>query len=59
MMMMAAVCVIMDGRLGSEGDGFKVAMSGLDGGRLSIGSCSLGNNFWVLSLISPKCIYLF
>lgn len=29
-------------RLGTEGDGFKVAMSGLDGGRLNIASCSLG-----------------
>ncbi len=29
-------------RLGEEGIGFKVAMAGLDGGRLSIGACSLG-----------------
>ena len=29
-------------RLGAEGDGFKIAMSGLDGGRLNIGACSLG-----------------
>ncbi|MBB4264823.1 acyl-CoA dehydrogenase family protein [Roseospira visakhapatnamensis] len=29
-------------RLGREGDGFKVAMMGLDGGRLNIGACSLG-----------------
>jgi alkylation response protein AidB-like acyl-CoA dehydrogenase len=29
-------------RLGKEGDGFKIAMMGLDGGRISIGSCSLG-----------------
>jgi alkylation response protein AidB-like acyl-CoA dehydrogenase len=29
-------------RLGVEGQGFKIAMAGLDGGRLSIGSCSLG-----------------
>ncbi|CAE7808360.1 acad8 [Symbiodinium sp. KB8] len=29
-------------RLGEEGDGFKIAMKGLDGGRLSIGTCSLG-----------------
>ena len=27
-------------RLGAEGSGFKVAMSGLDGGRLNIGACS-------------------
>lgn len=29
-------------RLGPEGIGFKVAMAGLDGGRLNIGACSLG-----------------
>lgn len=29
-------------RLGAEGIGFKIAMAGLDGGRLSIGACSLG-----------------
>lgn len=29
-------------RLAKEGDGFKIAMSGLDGGRLLIGACSLG-----------------
>ena len=29
-------------RLGAEGQGFKMAMTGLDGGRLSIGACSLG-----------------
>jgi alkylation response protein AidB-like acyl-CoA dehydrogenase len=41
--------VILDGvrvpssaRLGSEGSGFKVAMTGLNGGRLNIGACSIG-----------------
>ncbi len=29
-------------RLGGEGDGFKIAMQGLDGGRLNIAACSLG-----------------
>ena len=29
-------------RLGAEGDGFKIAMMGLDGGRLNIAACSLG-----------------
>ncbi|WP_107718906.1 MULTISPECIES: acyl-CoA dehydrogenase family protein [unclassified Novosphingobium] len=29
-------------RLGDEGDGFKIAMAGLDGGRINIGACSLG-----------------
>jgi len=41
--------VILDGvripadrRLGSEGDGFRIAMNGLNGGRLGIAACSLG-----------------
>lgn len=29
-------------RLGDEGTGFGIAMSGLDGGRLNIGACSIG-----------------
>ncbi len=29
-------------RIGEEGDGFKIAMQGLDGGRINIGACSLG-----------------
>ena len=29
-------------RLGAEGEGFRFAMAGLDGGRLNIGACSLG-----------------
>lgn len=28
--------------VGKEGEGFKIAMAGLDGGRLNIGACSLG-----------------
>ncbi|WP_174297254.1 acyl-CoA dehydrogenase family protein [Sphingomonas bacterium] len=41
--------VILDGvrvplgnMVGEEGQGFRIAMSGLDGGRLNIGACSLG-----------------
>ena len=29
-------------RLGAEGEGFKIAMRGLDGGRINIAACSLG-----------------
>jgi alkylation response protein AidB-like acyl-CoA dehydrogenase len=29
-------------RVGAEGQGFRIAMQGLDGGRLNIGACSLG-----------------
>ncbi len=32
----------VENRLGAEGDGFKFAMAGLDGGRLNIAACSLG-----------------
>jgi alkylation response protein AidB-like acyl-CoA dehydrogenase len=28
--------------IGKEGEGFKIAMAGLDGGRLNIGACSIG-----------------
>ncbi|WP_275429613.1 acyl-CoA dehydrogenase family protein, partial [Enterobacter hormaechei] len=34
--------VPVENRLGAEGDGFKIAMGGLDGGRLNIAACSLG-----------------
>lgn len=36
------VRVPVDNLVGNEGDGFRIAMSGLDGGRLNIGACSLG-----------------
>jgi alkylation response protein AidB-like acyl-CoA dehydrogenase len=29
-------------RLGAEGEGFRIAMRGLDGGRINIGACSVG-----------------
>jgi alkylation response protein AidB-like acyl-CoA dehydrogenase len=34
--------VPQEARLGIEGDGFPIAMQGLDGGRINIGACSLG-----------------
>ena len=34
--------VPVSNRVGAEGDGFRIAMAGLDGGRLNIGACSLG-----------------
>lgn len=34
--------VPVENRLGAEGEGFKIAMMGLDGGRINIGACSLG-----------------
>ncbi len=36
------VRVPVENRLGDEGIGFKIAMAGLDGGRLNIAACSLG-----------------
>ena len=35
-------------RIGQEGDGFRFAMAGLDGGRLNIASCSLGGAAFAL-----------
>lgn len=47
--------VVLDGvrvpaadRLGAEGDGFGIAMRGLNGGRLGIAACSLGGAQWAL-----------
>jgi alkylation response protein AidB-like acyl-CoA dehydrogenase len=34
--------VPVENRVGAEGDGFKIALSALDGGRLNIAACSLG-----------------
>ena len=34
--------VPVENRLGEEGDGFRIAMAGLDGGRLNIAACSVG-----------------
>lgn len=36
------VRVPVGNRLGAEGEGFAIAMKGLDGGRVNIGACSLG-----------------
>ncbi len=36
------VRVPVSNRIGDEGQGFAIAMAGLDGGRLNIGACSLG-----------------
>jgi alkylation response protein AidB-like acyl-CoA dehydrogenase len=36
------VRVPAENRVGDEGEGFRIAMAGLDGGRLNIGACSLG-----------------
>src|SRR4029453_13442663 len=36
------VRVPVGNRVGGEGEGFRIAMMGLDGGRLNIGACSLG-----------------
>jgi alkylation response protein AidB-like acyl-CoA dehydrogenase len=41
--------------LGEEGIGFKIAMMGLDGGRLNIGACSLGG---AQSALEKACAYM-
>jgi alkylation response protein AidB-like acyl-CoA dehydrogenase len=38
----ADCCVPVGNRIGAEGEGFSIAMAGLDGGRLGIAACSLG-----------------
>jgi alkylation response protein AidB-like acyl-CoA dehydrogenase len=37
-----SVRVPVENRVGAEGEGFRFAMMGLDGGRINIGACSLG-----------------
>jgi alkylation response protein AidB-like acyl-CoA dehydrogenase len=37
-------------RIGAEGEGFKIAMAGLDGGRINIASCSLGGAGFALDV---------
>ncbi len=34
--------VPVENRIGAEGEGFRIAMAGLDGGRLNIAACSIG-----------------
>jgi alkylation response protein AidB-like acyl-CoA dehydrogenase len=38
-----ACAVPVANRLGAEGEGFRIAMRGLDGGRVNIAACSLGS----------------
>ncbi|EMD81957.1 acyl-CoA dehydrogenase family protein [Pacificimonas flava] len=40
--MLEGVRVPAENLVGAEGEGFRIAMMGLDGGRLNIGACSLG-----------------
>jgi alkylation response protein AidB-like acyl-CoA dehydrogenase len=42
MVMLEECRVPVTNRIGTEGQGFKIAMSALDGGRLNIAACSLG-----------------
>jgi alkylation response protein AidB-like acyl-CoA dehydrogenase len=42
MVILEACRVPAANRIGGDGDGFKIAMSALDGGRLNIAACSLG-----------------
>lgn len=45
---MEGVKVPVANRIGAEGEGFKIAMVGLDGGRINISACSLGGATAVL-----------
>ncbi|MCR2819819.1 acyl-CoA dehydrogenase family protein [Microbacterium sp. zg.Y1090] len=42
------VRVPASGRIGAEGEGFRIALGALDGGRLGIAACSLGGAQWAL-----------
>jgi alkylation response protein AidB-like acyl-CoA dehydrogenase len=42
MVIFQACRIPLANRVGAEGEGFKIAMQGLDGGRINIASCSLG-----------------
>ena len=42
------VRVPLNNRLSDEGEGFHIAMQGLNGGRINIGACSLGGAQWAL-----------
>jgi alkylation response protein AidB-like acyl-CoA dehydrogenase len=42
MVMFESCRVPVINRIGAEGQGFRIAMAGLDGGRLNIGACSIG-----------------
>jgi alkylation response protein AidB-like acyl-CoA dehydrogenase len=44
------VRVPAENRVGEEGEGFRIAMRGLDGGRINIASCSLGGATLALDL---------
>jgi hypothetical protein len=52
------VRVPVTNRLGAEGQGFSIAMAGLDGGRLSIAACSLGAAQVLSSLMQASIIHL-
>jgi len=42
MVIFEGALVPQDQRVGAEGEGFKIAMAGLDGGRVNIAACALG-----------------
>jgi alkylation response protein AidB-like acyl-CoA dehydrogenase len=42
------VRVPVGNRLAGEGDGFRIAMKGLNGGRVNMGACSLGGAQWAV-----------
>lgn len=42
-------------RIGDEGQGFRIAMAGLDGGRLSIAACSIGGAQACLDMALAHC----
>ena len=44
--------------LGAEGQGFNLAMHGLNGGRINIASCSLGMFGLIIRLFAVFCLFV-
>lgn len=52
LVVMEDVLVSKENLLGKRGSGFKYAMMGLNGGRVNIGSCSLGGAQFVFDKVN-------
>lgn len=50
-----SVVVPEDHRLGDEGEGFRIAMKGLDGGRINVATCSIGT---ARAALDSACRYM-
>lgn len=51
MVIMENVKIPKENMVGKKGDGFKLALKGLNGGRVNIASCSIGGAEWVMDKV--------